>query len=334
MAHAREARLGRSELTATALSLGTSALGGLFAPVSAEEAHAVVASALDRGMRYVDTAPLYGFGRSEQLVGEALASVPRESYIISTKVGRLVEDDPADFEEMPEGMWHDTGTRKVVLDFSRDAIRRSLVESLERLGLDYVDIAYIHDPDDHLDQAITEAYPALVELRDEGLVRAIGAGMNDPTALARIVRATHPDCVLIAGRYTLLDQSAQQELLPLCSSEGVGVVVGGVFNSGILADPAPGARFDYAVADAAVMKRAQRIAATCAAYGVAISAAALQFPFRHPAVDAVLTGVRSASELDANIAGFDDPIPNELWHALEHEGLAKPLVGSAPRFLV
>lgn len=319
MPHSSEARLGASNLVATSLALGTSALGGLFAPVSAEEAHAVVGTALDQGIRYIDTAPLYGFGQAEQLLGEALASVPRERYLISTKVGRVVRDDPSEFEPTPDGMWHGTGSRKVVLDFSRDAIRRSLIESLERLGLDHVDIAYIHDPDDFLDQAIADAYPALEELRDEGLVRAIGAGMNDPAALARIVRATQPDCVLIAGRYTLLDQSAQDELFPLCEERGTGVVVGGVFNSGILADPVPGARFDYTKADAEMVARAQRIARICGRYGTTLSAAALQFPLRHPAVDVVLTGVRSASELDANISGFDATIPDELWNALARE---------------
>ncbi|MEI7759465.1 MAG: aldo/keto reductase [Thermoleophilia bacterium] len=324
MHHAHEAQLGRSGPIVTSLALGTSALGGLFAPVSTDQAHATVAAALDRGLRYIDTAPLYGFGRSEQLVGEVLALVPRESYVISTKVGRLVKDDPAEFERMPEGMWHGTGRRKVAFDFSRDGIRRSLSESLERLGLDHVDIAYLHDPDDALEQAISEAFPALAELRDEGLVHAIGAGMNDPVALARIVGSTRPDCVLIAGRYTLLDQSAQRDLFPLCVREGVGVVVGGVFNSGILADPVPGARFDYVEAEPAVLERAQQLARICASYGVALSAAAIQFPCRHAAVDSVLTGVRSTSELDESISGFDAPIPGELWDELERNGLVEP----------
>jgi D-threo-aldose 1-dehydrogenase len=283
-----------------------------------------VTAALDRGIRYIDTAPLYGFGRSEQLVGDALAGLPRDGFVISTKVGRLVRENVREFEPTPDGMWHGTGARKVVFDFSRDGIRRSLTESLERLGLDHVDIAYLHDPDDHLDQALREAFPALAELRDEGLARAIGAGMNDPVALAEIVRETRPDCVLIAGRYTLLDQSAQSELLPLCENLGVGVAVGGVFNSGVLADPVSGARFDYAPASREVLERARRIARTCEAFDVALPTAAIQFPLRHSAVGSILTGVRSVSELERNIAGFDATVPAELWPALEHEGLVAP----------
>jgi D-threo-aldose 1-dehydrogenase len=283
-----------------------------------------VTSALERGLRYIDTAPLYGLGESERRVGEALAQAPKGSHTVSTKVGRLLRDDPRDGERLPDGMWQTRSRLAPVLDFSRDGVRRSLVESLERLGLDRVDIVFVHDPDRHLDQAVSEALPALEELRDEGVVAAIGAGMTDAGALARIVGSSRPDCILLAGRYTLLDQSALVELLPLCEREGVAVVAGGVFNSGVLADPSPGARFDYAAAPEQLRRRAQAIGAVCERHGVALPAAALQFPLRHPAVVSVLTGVRSVAELEANVRHFDTDIPDDLWAELEDESLLAP----------
>ena len=228
MRHAETSVLGAGGPVVTRLGLGGSAIGGLFAPVTDTEALAVVRTALDLGIRYVDTAPLYGLGASERRVGEALAGRPRNTFTLSTKVGRLLREHAVAPEKLPDGMWHVPEGLKPVLDFGRDATRRALMESLERLGLERVDIAYVHDPDDHLDLAIAEALPALAELRGQGLVGAIGAGMTDATALARIVREFGPDCVLLAGRYTLLDQSALHELLPLCEREGVPVVVGGV----------------------------------------------------------------------------------------------------------
>jgi D-threo-aldose 1-dehydrogenase len=309
------------------LGLGASAVGGLFAPVSDAEAQAVVRAALGLGIRYVDTAPLYGLGASERRVGQALAGRPRETFTLSTKVGRLLRERPALPEALPEGMWHVGGTLATVLDYSRDGTRSALLESLERLGLERVDIAFVHDPDDHLDQAIAEALPALAELRDEGLVGAIGAGTTDPAVLARIVRELEPDCVLLAGRYTLLDQSALDDLLPLCERKGVAVVAGGVLNSGVLADPVPGARFDYVEAPAPILERARRAAEVCATHGVPLPAAALQFAAAHPAVASVLTGVRSVAELRANVAHFDRELPPRLWDDLVAAGIVP---GSAP----
>jgi D-threo-aldose 1-dehydrogenase len=314
------------------LGLGASVIGGLFAPVPDAEARAVVDAALELGLRYVDTAPLYGLGASERRVGEALAGRSREAFTLSTKVGRLLRQRPAVHEELPEGMWHVGGTLAPVLDYSRDGTRRALLESLERLGLERVDAAFVHDPDDHLDQAIGEALPALAELRDEGLVGAIGAGMTDAAALARIVREARPDCVLLAGRYTLLDQSALDDLLPLCEREAVPVVVGGVLNSGVLADPGPGARFDYVEAPPPVLERARRAAAVCASHDVPLPAAALQFATAHPAVVSVLTGVRSVAELRANVDHFDRDLPPRLWDDLVAAGIlrdAAPLPAGA-----
>jgi D-threo-aldose 1-dehydrogenase len=280
-----------------------------------------VREALTLGITYVDTAPLYGLGASERRVGAALAGHPRETFALSTKVGRLVRSSPPVFEALPDGTWPEADGRKPVFDFSRDGIRRSLAESIERLGIDRVDIVYVHDPDDHLDQAIAEALPALAELRDEGVVGAIGAGMTDAAALTRIVREAQPDCVLVAGRYTLLDQSALAGLLPECLAAGVDVVVGGVFNSGLLANPVPGARFDYVPADQALLEAAQRIGEVCEAHGVPLPAAAVQFALRHPAVVCVLTGVRSVAEIRANVDHFNRDIPADLWSELEAEGI-------------
>jgi D-threo-aldose 1-dehydrogenase len=323
--HAEPIRLGADGPLLTRLGLGASAIGGLFEPVSEVEARAVVRRALELGIRYVDTAPLYGLGTSERLVGEALVDAPRSSFILSTKVGRLIRERPGEYEALPAGMWHVPDSMKSIFDFSREGIRRSLEESLERLGLDRVDIALVHDPDAHLEQAIAVALPALAELREEGLVGAIGAGMTDADALVRIVRAVRPDCVLLAGRYTLLDQSALVDLLPLCLREGVGVIVGGVFNSGILADPSPSARFDYEQARQPELERAQRAASVCAAHGVPLPAAALQFALGHPAVLAVLTGVRSVAELEANVRFFDLDLPADVWAEL----VAQEIVSAA-----
>ena len=324
MLHAETGHAGVDGPVVTRLGLGASAIGGLFEPVSDAEGEAVVRSALDRGIRYVDTAPLYGLGASERRVGAALAGRPRDSFTVSTKVGRLVRHEPSTYESLPEGMWHVPDTLKPVFDYSRDGIRRSLSESLERLGLDHVDIAFVHDPDDALDQTIDEALPALAELRDEGAVGAIGVGMSDTVALARIVRSTPIDCVLVAGRFTLLDQTALTDLLPLCVDASVSVILGGALNSGILADPSPGARFDYAPAEPALIDRARRIADVCSRHGVPLPAAALQFGLRHPAVQTVLTGVRSVAELATNVEYFDLEIHEDLWSELASLGLIPP----------
>jgi len=314
--------LGRSGPRVTRLGLGASVIGGLFAPVEQSEAEAVVRAALELGLRQVDTAPLYGLGASELVCGRVLASVPRETVVVSTKAGRLLRSGAPDAEELPEGMWH--GRREglePVFDFSADGIRRSVEESLERLGLDRLDVVYLHDPNDHMDEAIAEGMPALRRLQDEGVVGAVGAGMTPPALLARIVREAEPDCVLIAGRYSLLDQSAGAELLPACLERGVGVLVGGAFNSGVLAAPARGARYDYEPASPAILARVARLAEACGEHGVPLAAAALQFPLRHPAVASVVVGARSAEELEENVRSLELDVPEELWRDLAERGL-------------
>ena len=309
--------LGSSGVQVTRLALGTGPLGGLFTPVGDEQARATCDAAWELGLRFVDTAPHYGAGLAERRVGAALRERPRDELVLSTKVGRLLspdagEDDPAFTEP--------TGLRRV-WDFSRDGVRRSLEESLERLGLDRVDIVLVHDPDDHLDTAIGEALPALAALRDEGVIRAIGAGMNAAAPLERIVREADVDCVLAAGRLTLLDQSAVPGLLPLCRERGVGVIAAGVFSSGILADPGPDAHHDYAPAPEEVRRRVAAIAAVCERHDVPLATAALALPRLHDDVAAVLVGARSPEEVRANLDAFGADVPAELWRDLVAEGL-------------
>ncbi|MBM7788745.1 aldo/keto reductase [Tenggerimyces flavus] len=312
-------RLGGSAVEVTQLGLGTAPLGGLFTHVEDDVATAVVRTALDAGLGYVDTAPLYGHGTAERRVGAALAGVDRSRFVLSSKVGRLIVDNPAGNADG----YVDREATEATFDYSRDGIHRSLEESLVRLGLDSVDILYIHDPDDHEDEALTVAYPALNELRDQGVVKAIGVGMNQSRIPTRFVRETDVNAVLLAGRYTLLDQSGNEDLLPACLERGASVVIGGVYNSGLLADPKPGATYDYAEAPPALVERAQELGEICASHGVPLKAAAIQFPLAHPAVATVLTGARSVDELDENITMMEYTIPDALWSDLAAAGAAR-----------
>ena len=287
-------------------------LGILFAPGPVEDATASVRAALEAGLTYVDTAPHYGLGLAERRLGRLLAGLPRDRFVVSTKVGRLVRPLAPGETADPEG-FADSPPAKRVWDLSGDGLRRSLEESLERLGLDRVDIVLVHDPDDHEREAYEQAFPALIELRDQGVVAAIGAGMNQAEMLTRFVRDLDIDVVLVAGRYSLLDQRALAELLPTCAARGTGVVVGGVFNSGLLADPRPGATFDYAPAPAELVDRAARLAEVCARHRTPLRAAALAFPFGHPAVTSVLVGARTAAEVEDAVSCFRRPVPEVLW---------------------
>ncbi len=295
------------------LGLGTAPLGGLYAAGTEDEAVATVAAALDAGVRHVDTAPLYGYGLAERRVGEALRALGRPA-VVSTKVGRLVEPVA---ERDADDMFTGAPPGRAVFDFSAAGVRRSLEASLDRLGLERVDVLLVHDPDDHLDQAIGEAIPAAVELREQGIVAAVGAGMNDAGALARIVTATDVDVVLVAGRLSLLDRSASRELLPLCRERGVGVVVGGVFNSGILADPDRTPMYDYAPAPAEVRRAVATMAEACARHGVPLRAAAVQLPLRYEGVTSVLVGARTAAEVRDAVAMAGLDVPEALWAELD-----------------
>jgi D-threo-aldose 1-dehydrogenase len=335
--HAERVPLGRTELEVTRLGFGGASIGGLFRYVEDDDAIATVRHAWDLGVRYFDTAPLYGYGASERRIGRALADQPRDGFVLSTKVGRLVRDvaaiaPDADVDRQLRGGREDAyyvvpSELRMVFDYSGDGVRRSIEESLERLGLDQIDIALIHDPDDHWAEAIDGAWPALERLRADGVIRAVGAGMNQSAMLTRFVRETSMDAVLVAGRYTLLDQGALRDLLPACLERGVSVLVGGVMNSGVLVDPRPGARFDYAPAPADVIERARRIGEVCSRHDVSLRAAAMQFPMAHPAVASLVAGVRSVDHLDEYPALLAQPIPTDLWAELRHEGL---IVAGAP----
>ncbi|MGH3321104.1 MAG: aldo/keto reductase [Streptosporangiaceae bacterium] len=316
--------VGRTRLSVTRFGLGTTAIGNLFQPVAEATAAATVETAYAEGVRFFDTAPLYGHGLAERRVGSSLAGRSPEEYTLATKVGRLLRPGaPPEPGQVVDGrhIFRDVPPDGPVFDFGYDGVRRSLEESLRRLRLDRVDILHIHDPDDHPAQALGEAYVALDDLRAQGVIGAVGAGMNQADMLVRFAREADFDCFLIAGRYSLLDQSAGRELLPVCAEKRIAVFVGGVYNSGLLADPRPGATYDYRPADDERLRLARRIAEVCGRHDVPVKAAALQFPFGHPAVTSVLVGARSPGEVAENIRMLRQPIPGDLWVELRAEGL-------------
>jgi D-threo-aldose 1-dehydrogenase len=317
-------RLGRTQVSVTRLGLGTAPMGGLFREADDSEAAEGVERAYALGLRYFDTAPLYGYGLAEQRLGRTLRGKPREAVTVSTKVGRLLRADaPPDATQYHDGLsfWSGTPPVNPVFDFSYDGVMRSLEESLQRLRLDRVDILYIHDPDAHHQAALEGAYRALDCLRRAGRVGAIGVGMNAWEPLARFAQEADFDCFMEAGRYTLLDQGALRELLPLCLRRGIGIVAAGVFNSGILADPRKKARYDYIPAPPELVNRALRLEAACQRWGVPLKAAAVQFPFGHPAVATVVIGCRSAADIQEVEALCRLPIPPNLWKNMASEGL-------------
>ncbi|WP_329536977.1 aldo/keto reductase (plasmid) [Streptomyces sp. NBC_01450] len=288
--------------------LGCAPIGDLYGSVDPGTAVATVHAAIAKGATLLDTAPKYGDGLSERRVGDALASVDRERVQISTKVGWLVGEgngpSPA---------------------FGRDDVLRSLESSMRRLGVDHFDLVHVHDPDDHLDETARHTLPALIRLREEGVVGAIGAGMNNHVPLAELVRRTDLDVVLVAGRYTLLEQPALADLLPLCAERGVGVIAAGVFNSGLLANPRPDAPYNYHPVPDAVLERALAIRDVCVRYGVPLRAAALRFPLGHPAVVSVLVGAATPEEIADNLDLARHPVPTEMWADLRTAGLLDPL---------
>ncbi|HVM53402.1 MAG TPA: aldo/keto reductase [Acidimicrobiales bacterium] len=301
------------------VGLGAAPLGGLFAAVDDETATATVDTAVRLGMTYIDTAPLYGYGLSEQRVGAALAALGHDP-VVSTKVGRLVAPAP---RREPGDLFVGAPPGAATFDFTADGIRASLAASLARLQRPAVDIALLHDPDDHLDVALTEGIRALQDLREEGVVGAIGVGVNHCATAIRAVRDAPVDVVLIAGRWTLLDRSAAADLLPRCADRGVTVVAGGVFNSGALADPGAGT-FDYGAVPPPVRARIDALQAACDRFGVPLAAAAIQHPLRHPAVAAIVVGCRSPDEVATNAALLEVVVPDDLWAALDEIGTTAP----------
>jgi len=312
--------IGRDGLEVTTLIFGGAPIGGLFEAVEEDVARATLEAAWAVGVRAFDTAPHYGVGLSERRLGDFLADRPREEFVLCTKVGRLLvasEDDVAGVDE-----FHGTPRLARVRDYTRDGVLASLEASLKRLRVDRVDLALIHDAEEHERGALGQAYPALEELRAAGVVRAIGFGMNHAEALERFVRQTDLDCILIAGRCSLLDSTAAVSLLPECARRGVAALVGGVFGSGVLADPRPGARYNYAPASAGVIERAAQIRAVCDRYGVSLRAAAMRFPLRAPAVRAIVVGARSPQEIREDVSDFRASVPDALFDEIVDLGVA------------
>ncbi len=303
--------IGATGLTVTVLGIGGAPLGNDVADDEDDLAIAAIQHGYQAGIRYFDTAPIYGLGRSERRIGSALAGVPRDQFVVSTKVGRL----------LTPSVGH-TGTTEpeISFDWSRDGVKRSLDESLQRLNMDHVDIALLHGPQDFYEESIREAYPALADLRAQGVIAAIGAGMNDWETPTRFAREADFDCFLVAGRYTLLDQSALDEFLPLCQEKGISVILGGPYNSGILAsDLSPEATYQYAKAPPEFLNRAKRIKSVCDLHGVPLNVAALQFRLAHPAVASTIPGVRSISEVEDNVRAIAHPVPERLWEQLKDQ---------------
>ena len=313
-----QTRAMRRGLELTQLGLGAAQLGNLYRVTSPEEAQETIDGAWDAGIRYFDTAPHYGVGLSERRMGEQLRQRPRDEYVISTKVGRILVPSPETAGETDGEGFEVPADPRRVWDFSRDGILRSVEDSLRRTGLDRFDILYLHDPDDHFEQASTEGIGALIELREQGVVTAVGAGMNHAGPLAELIRRADVDVVMCAGRFTLLDDEALADLLPLATERGVDVVAAAVYNSGLLSRPRPAAdaMFDYQPAPAELLERANRIADLCEAHGVTLPAAAIAYVLRHPAVVSVVLGARGRAQVAENAARAQTPVPDALWRDL------------------
>lgn len=311
-------RIGHTPVSVTRIGFGSAPIGNLYSEVSDQMAGSVVAAAWDVGIRYFDTAPHYGLGLAEQRLGRALANYPRSEFVLSTKVGRVLVPNPA-----PKGSDLGAGGFAVAdhlareTDYSADGVRCSIEASLRRTGTDYFDIVLVHDPDDYVDQALTQAIPALIDLREQGVIGAVGVGMNQWQAPLRMVREADLDVVMLAGRWTLADRSGEQ-LMDECHERGVSVLVAAPYNSGLLARdwPPDDARFDYESAPAHLLAEARRLARLGSNYGVALPQAAMQFPLRHPATSAVVVGLRSADEVQALIDRATCAIPPQMWEEL------------------
>jgi D-threo-aldose 1-dehydrogenase len=319
-------RIGRTGVSVSELGFGGAPIGNLYEPVPDEDAAAAVWAAWEGGIRYFDTAPHYGLGLSERRLGAALRDQPRDEFVISTKVGRLLVPNPAPTgSDLLDGGFAVRDDLTRTRDYSRDGVRRSLDASLGRLGLDRIDMVYIHDAEDHMEQALREAVPALLELREQGVVGAIGAGMNFVAPLLRFVTEADVDAVMLAGRWTLADRTGGP-LVEACASRGVSVVAAAPFNSGLLANPMPGedAPFDYGQPPASVLAFACRLAAGCDTAGTSLPHAALQFPLQHAAVPAVVVGMRSAAQARANLDWVGSPLPASLWTRLAELDALRP----------
>lgn len=325
--------LGKSEVAVTVLGFGGAPLGNMYKALSDEQARQTVRGCYDAGIRYFDTAPLYGFGLSEHRVGEALRGQAREKFVLSTKVGRLLRaKDPATLDS---GQFEDSLPFEEVYDYSYDGVMRSVEDSLQRLGTYRIDVLLVHDLDvwthgsdearrTRLAEFMAGGYRAMVKLRDEGTVRAIGAGLNETAACQDLAEAGDFDCFLLAGRYTLLEQGPLDTLFPLCEQRRIAFIIGGAYNTGILATGAvEGAYFQYQPAPPEIMAKVRKIEAVCARHDVRLPSAALQFPLGHPAVATIALGMRAPAEVAQNIETFAPPIPADFWAELKQEGLLR-----------
>ncbi|NRG18292.1 aldo/keto reductase [Rhizobiales bacterium] len=327
-------RIGNGGLTFTELGFGSAPLGNLYRSITDEEADAILALAWESGVRYFDTAPLYGLGLSETRLNRFLRGKPRDEYVLSTKVGRLLSPATAETRD-GIGKWFDVPNRKEIYDYTYDGVMRSLEFSLERLGVDRVDILYAHDLDvfnhgtqsaldEKLNELIAGGYKAMLSLRDHGVIRAFGAGVNEWQSCQWMAERGDFDLFLLAGRYTLLEQEALDSFLPLCAERGIGIVIGGPYNSGILATgPRQGAFYNYDPAPPEILDRVGKIEAVCERHGVRMLDAAFQFPLHHPAVVSIIPGGQGVEEMRSNLSASKADIPPALWADLKSEGLLR-----------
>ncbi|MCB1447550.1 MAG: aldo/keto reductase [Rhizobiaceae bacterium] len=328
-------RLGNGGIDFTELGFGSAPIGNLYRAIGDGEAHDALQAAWDSGCRYFDTAPLYGLGLSENRVGDFLRGKLRDDYVISTKAGRLLKVCAPE-KRTGIGKFFDTPTRQEVYDYSYDGVMRSFEASLERTGLDRFDILFVHDvdifthgskeaSDARIEEFMRSGYYAMLSLRDQGVIKAFGGGINEWQVCETLARRGDFDLFLLAGRYTLLEQGALESFLPLCTGRGIGIVLGGPYNSGILArGPSDDAQYNYSDAPKEVIDRVRRIDAVCARHGVRMIEAALNFPLRHPAVQSVIPGGQSVGEVRANRDILGRAIPPALWTDLKTEGLMRP----------
>lgn len=327
-------RLGNGGLTFTELGFGTAPLGNLYRAISDEDAHDILTRAWDAGVRYYDTAPLYGLGLSETRLNRFLRGKPRDEYVLSTKIGRLFKATTPDKRD-GHGKWFDVPSRNEIYDYTYDGVMRSLEFSLERLGLDRVDVLFAHDLDifnhgdqdildEKLDELMAGGYKALMKLRDQGVIKAFGAGVNEWQSCQTLTECGDFDIFLLAGRYTLLEQDSLETFLPMAEERGIGIVIGGPYNSGILATgPKPGAFYNYDPAPQDILDKVGRIQSVCERHGTRMVDAAFQFALRHPCTVSVIPGGQGVMEMESNVEAAKAEVPTALWQDLKTEGLMR-----------
>lgn len=324
-------KFGRTDLNVTAFGFGTAPLGNFLAEMDEATATAMFDTAWEAGVRMFDTAPMYGHGLSEARTAQALRWKHRDDFVLASKVGRLLK--PARRAAIDFAPWVNAAPFTLQFDYSYDGTMRAFEDSLQRLALEHIDIMFIHDIDvftrgteqpEVFKQAMDGCYRALASLRDQGALKAIGVGVNEWEVCHAALEQRDFDAFLLAGRYTLLEQDALDAFLPLCEARGAAVLVGGGFNSGILATGAkPGAKYNYAPAPAAIMEKVAKIETVCAAHNVPLAAAALQFVVAHPAIPSFIAGTRNVQQLQQNLAWFSHPIPPAFWADLKAQGLLR-----------